>query len=166
MRTGIAMGSNLGDRRAHLRKGRERILQLPKVSEPFLISGLYETEPVGCEPGAARFLNAVLEVDFEGNPQRFLRELKAIEVSLGRRQDHPQNVSRSLDLDLLYMGDRMIEDGELQLPHPRLAKRRFVLVPLADIRPELVLPGQTESVYLLLNRLIDKAEVVRLAAEW
>jgi 2-amino-4-hydroxy-6-hydroxymethyldihydropteridine diphosphokinase len=166
MRAGIAVGSNLGDRRAQLRTAREEILELPEVSAPFLFSALYETEPVGCELGAAKFLNAVLEIGFEGDAERLLQGLRAIEASLGRQRDHVQNAPRTLDLDLLYVGGRVIDRAELQLPHPRMQTRRFVLAPLADIRSELILPEQTESVRTLLERLTDKSTVVRIADEW
>ena len=71
-----------------------------------------------------------------------LEQLIGIEEALGRKRDHPKNISRNIDLDLLYCADRQIHDGRLQLPHPRMHSRKFVLQPLADIRPDLVLPGQ------------------------
>ena len=82
-----------------------------------------------------------------------LKQLMRIEEALGRRRDHPKNVSRMIDIDLLYCGDRKIEDERSQLPHPRLHLRKFVLQPLADIRPGLVLPGQAKTVRQLLEEL-------------
>jgi 2-amino-4-hydroxy-6-hydroxymethyldihydropteridine diphosphokinase len=166
MRAGVALGSNLGDRLGQLQLAREKILRLSGVTAPFLFSALYETEPVGCEATAGKFLNATLELGFEDEPGRLLRQLRTIEISLGRKPDHERNLSRTIDLDLLYFGDTMIDRPELQLPHPRMHLRRFVLVPLADIRPDLILPTHTEPVHVLLARLVDKSAVVRVADEW
>src|SRR4030095_11065754 len=104
------------------------------VKPPVLSSALYETEPVGCEPAAEKFLNAVVEFDYEGGPTRLLERLFKIEETLGRKRNHRRNLSRTIDLDLLYYGDEQIKDERLQLPHPRLHLREFVLRPLADIR--------------------------------
>jgi 2-amino-4-hydroxy-6-hydroxymethyldihydropteridine diphosphokinase len=166
MRAGIALGSNLANRRAYLHSACEQILRIPRSRAPFLFSSLYETDPVGCEPGAQKFLNAAMELEYEGEPEDLLRELRKIEESLGRDPDHARNASRTVDLDLLYFGDRTINREELQLPHPRLHLRRFVLTPLADIRPGLVLPGQTDPVRALLENLTDNSAVVRVADEW
>ena len=166
MRVGVALGSNLGDRTGNMRRAREAILQLNDVREPFLFSRLYETDPIGCEPGAQKFLNAVMEMEYSGEPEELLGELRLIEESLGRDPDHARNTSRTIDLDLLYFGDRTIDRAGLQLPHPRLYERRFVLAPLADIRPDLILPNQTKSVAALLENLTDNSAVVRVADEW
>ena len=95
-----------------------------------------------------------------------MHKLAAIENLLGRPPAHARNVSRKIDLDLLYFGDLEIETAELQLPHPRMTERKFVLRPLADIAPDQVLPKQTESVRTLLLRIPDTGAVVRVAAEW
>ncbi len=166
MRAGVALGSNLGERLANLRNAREDIAALGGVRPPMRASAIYETEPVGCEKGAARFLNAAIEFGYAGEAQELLRELAAIEKLLGRPAPHARNVSREIDLDLLYFGDLEIETAELQLPHPRVTEREFVLRPLADITPDLVLPKQTESVHALLFRLISAGAVVRITTEW
>jgi len=166
MRAGIALGSNLGERLANLRNARKDVAALPGVLPPMRASAIYETEPVGCERGAAKFLNAAIEFGYAGEARNLLRSLAAIEKLLGRSASHERNVSRTIDLDLLYFGGMEIETEELQLPHPRLTEREFVLRPLADIRPELVLPKQTEAVGVLLLRLPDAGAVVRVAAEW
>ena len=157
MRTAVALGSNLGDRLENLRVARKAIFDLANVKPPILSSAVYETEPVGCEPGAGKFLNAVVEFEYEGDPARLLEQLIQIEEMLGRKRDHPQNVSRTIDIDLLYCGDQRINDERLQLPHPRLHLRKFVLRPLADIRPDLVLPGETKTVSDLLADFNDLA---------
>jgi 2-amino-4-hydroxy-6-hydroxymethyldihydropteridine diphosphokinase len=166
MRTAVALGSNLGDRLGNLCAARMAIAALSNVDPPILSSAVYETEPVDCEPGAAKFLNAVVEFDYEGDPASLLEQLMRIEEALGRRRDHPKNVSRTIDIDLLYCGDRKIEDQRLQLPHPKLQLRSFVLQPLADIRPGLVLPGQTKSVSRLLEELKESSAVVRFIDNW
>ena len=166
MRTGVALGSNLGDRLANLRTTRKAILQLPGVTPPVLASAIYETEPIDCEPDAGKFLNAVLEFDYEGNPLELLKRLGELEQALGRLSDRPHNVSRKIDIDLLYFGATKIDKRELQLPHPRMHLRRFVLQPLADIRPDLVLPNQTKTVRKLLAQLDESGRVVRHSSGW
>jgi 2-amino-4-hydroxy-6-hydroxymethyldihydropteridine diphosphokinase len=166
MRTAVALGSNLGDRLGNLCAARKAIVDLSNVKPPILSSAIYETEPVDCEPGANKFLNAVVEFDYEGDPASLLEQLMRIEETLGRRRVHPKNVSRTIDIDLLYCGDRKIEDERLQLPHPRLHLRKFVLQPLADIRCDLVLPGQAKTVRQLLEELKESAAVVRFLDNW
>jgi 2-amino-4-hydroxy-6-hydroxymethyldihydropteridine diphosphokinase len=166
MRTAVALGSNLGDRLANLRAARQAIVDLPKVTPPVLASSIYETDAVGCEPGAGKFLNTVLEFDFDGDPVELLKQVQAIEESLGREREHARNVSRQIDIDLLYCGDDKIDNERLHLPHPRMHLRKFVLQPLADIRPELTLPNQTKSVRELLAQADDSAKVVRLLESW
>jgi 2-amino-4-hydroxy-6-hydroxymethyldihydropteridine diphosphokinase len=166
MRAGVAVGSNLGERLANLRNARRDIAALSGVLPPMRSSAIYETEPVGCEKGAGKFLNAALEFGYAGDAQELLRALAAIERLLGRSGAHARNISRTIDLDLLYFGELEIETAELQLPHPRITEREFVLWPLADIRPDLVLPRQTEPVGALLLQLTSTGEVVRMMAEW
>jgi 2-amino-4-hydroxy-6-hydroxymethyldihydropteridine diphosphokinase len=166
MRAGIALGSNLGDRLETLRAARYRIERLPKTEKPVVASPIYETAPVDCEPGAPTFLNAVIEIGYSGPAEELLHELRDIEATLGRPREHAKNTSRTLDLDLLYFGDATIARSDLQLPHPRMHERRFVLQPLSDIRPELVLPQQTESVASLLARSPETPPLLREASEW
>jgi 2-amino-4-hydroxy-6-hydroxymethyldihydropteridine diphosphokinase len=166
MRAGVAVGSNLGERLANLRNARKDIAAVSGVLPPMRSSAIYETEPVGCEKGAGKFFNAAIEFGFAGEAEDLLRSLAAIEKLLGRSGTHARNVSRTIDLDLLYFGELEVETAELQLPHPRITEREFVLRPLADIRPDLVLPRQTESVGALLLQLTSTGEVVRITAEW
>ena len=166
MRTAVALGSNIGDRLENLRAARKTILNLANVKPPILSSAVYETEPVGCEPGAGKFLNAVVEFEYEDDPARLLEQLIQIEEALGRKRDHPQNVSRTIDIDLLYCGDQRINDERLQLPHPRLHLREFVLRPVADIRPDLVLAGQKRAIRELLAEVKQFGDVVRYADTW
>ena len=166
MRTAIALGSNLGDRLANLAAGREAVLRLPDVSAPALQSRVYETEPVGTGPDAGPFLNAVIEIEFTGAPHTLLAALRSIESALGRPTRHPRNAPRTLDLDILYIGDLVMHDDALILPHPRLHLRRFVIAPLNDIRPDLHLPGQSHTVAELLARLDDPSAVTLFTEAW
>jgi 2-amino-4-hydroxy-6-hydroxymethyldihydropteridine diphosphokinase len=166
MRTAVALGSNLGNRLENLQAARRQIISVADVQPPILSSGIYETEPVDCEPGALKFLNAVVEFGYEGDPIHLLEQLVRIEGGLGRKRDHRKNVSRTIDIDLLYCGDRGIDNERLRLPHPRMHLRKFVLQPLADIRPDLILPNQTRTVADLLAELGDCGSVVRLASDW
>jgi 2-amino-4-hydroxy-6-hydroxymethyldihydropteridine diphosphokinase len=166
MRTAVGFGSNLGGRLGNLHAAREAILEFSDVSPPIVSSPVYETEPVNCEAGAGKFLNAVVEFEYEGDPVILLARFIRIEEALGRKWDHPKNVSRIIDIDLLYCGDQQIDNGQLQLPHPRIHSRKFVLKPLADIRPDLVLPGQTKTLGDLLEQVRESGEVVRFADDW
>jgi len=166
MRTGLALGSNLGERLANLRAARQSIVNLCDVKPPVLSSPIYEAEAVDCEPGAAKFLNAVLEIEYDGDPSELLERLVPIEESLGRERDHARNVSRQIDIDLLYAGDVRVENERLQLPHPRMHLRRFVLQPLADIRPDLILPDKKDTVHELLEQTEDSTKVIRFAESW
>jgi 2-amino-4-hydroxy-6-hydroxymethyldihydropteridine diphosphokinase len=166
MRTAVGLGSNLGDRLDNLRAARKAILGLSTVKPPILSSPIYETDPVDCERGAEKFLNAVVEFDYEGDPANLLEQLIRIEEGLGRKRDHAKNVSRTIDIDLLYWGQRNIENERLQLPHPRMHLRKFVLQPLADIRPDFVLYGQKKTVSELLKELGKSGEVIRFAESW
>jgi len=166
MRTGVALGSNLGDRLSNLHAARTAIVDLARVRPPILYSAIYETDPVDCEPGAGKFWNAVLEFDYAGDPLELLKSLREIEKTLGRAPDHPHNVSRKIDLDLLYFGDISMDSDELQLPHPRMHLRKFVLQPVADIGPNLILPGQSKTVRELLAKLSESTKVIRLTNNW
>ena len=166
MRIGVALGSNLGDRMANLCAARNAIVDLANVKPPVLSSPIYETEPVDCEPGAGKFLNAVLEIEYDGNPSELLEQLVRVEESLGRKRDHAKNASRKIDIDLLYAGDLSVENERLQLPHPRMHLRKFVLRPLADIRPDLLLSDQRITAGGLLAQIKDSTKVICFVEKW
>ena len=108
-----------------------------------------ETEPVDCPPGSPSFLNAVAEIRVDPAklpPRALLERLQAFESERGRAIQRGVNAPRPLDLDIIYYGDRMVNEPGLVIPHPRADQRRFVLEPLAALRPKLVLPGQTKNV--------------------
>jgi 2-amino-4-hydroxy-6-hydroxymethyldihydropteridine diphosphokinase len=127
---------------------------------------VYETEPIGTGPDAGHFLNAVVEVEFRGQPSELLDALQTIEAAQGRPSKRPRNAPRTLDLDILYVGNLVLSNQEIVIPHPRLHLRRFVLAPLANIRPDLILPGQHNTVAELLGLLADPAKVEVTAREW
>lgn len=166
MRAGIALGSNIGDRLAQLRSGREAVLRLPGVTGPARCSRVYETEPVGTGPDSGPFLNAVMEVEYEGHPVALLDKLQQIEAEHGRPSKRPRNAPRALDLDILYVGNLVLTNEECVIPHPRLHLRRFVLAPLHDIRPNLILPGQQQTIASLFEELQDPAAVEVYADQW
>ena len=134
----IGLGSNLGDREANLRRAVEAV----DASSTWLkrVSSFRDTEPVGFEK-QPRFLNAAMEVGTVLSARELLESLLEIEQRLGRVRDGQRFGPRKIDLDLLVYGDSSIVEPGLSVPHPRLHERRFVLEPLAEIAPQLVIPG-------------------------
>jgi len=137
----LGLGSNVGDRQAHLR-GAVAALREHGV-EVEAISSLYETEPVGEVLDQPDFLNAVARIRTGLEPEELLYLCKAIEVEQGRMLGGQAHGPRPLDLDLLLLGDLKLETDRLTLPHPQVTSRRFVLKPLLELDPELTLPGGT-----------------------
>lgn len=163
MRFGIALGSNLGDRVENLRRGLALLGEHMPDLRVAACGGVYETEPVDCAPGTQAFLNTVVEATAPCSPHDLHTHLKAVEQALGRPEQRERNSPRTLDLDLLYADEVISDDPVLILPHPRLHLRRFVLQPLADIRPDLVLPGFSTDIATLLQQLADNpADVLRV----
>ncbi|HEX4644009.1 MAG TPA: 2-amino-4-hydroxy-6-hydroxymethyldihydropteridine diphosphokinase [Verrucomicrobiae bacterium] len=163
----VALGSNLGDSPSVIRQAFERLQGLS--DEPLLKSSLWETAPVDCPPGSPAFVNAMagLAPRAGETPETLLNKLQTLEKEFGRRPKKVLNEPRTLDLDLIAFGDMIRSTPQLVLPHPRARERRFVLEPLSEIAPDLVLPGQTRSVRELLRELIQKGQaqvssVVRL----
>ena len=151
----IALGSNVGDRAAMLERAMAAMnLAGIRVSQQ---SSFYVTEPVDA-PGQARFLNAVVEAETSLLPLQLLHALLRIERELGRRRITPHG-PRTIDLDILFYGSSVIRSKELQVPHPRLSERRFVLVPLAQIAPEFRHPALHKSITQLLAETPDRSEV-------
>ena len=153
----IALGSNLGDSRATLTSTVARLQELSAV--PLVKSSLIETAPVDCPPGSPRFLNAVVGLvpRPDETPESLLAKLQALEKEFGRQPRKVLNEARPLDLDLIAFGKETRATVHLTLPHPRAHLRRFVLQPLAEIAPDLILPGQTRSVTELLKTLVGNS---------
>ncbi len=159
MRAGIALGSNIEPRLVYLQAARRRLFSLHHGPQPVLCSKVYETSPVDCPAQSPLFLNAALEFFTEMQPQQLLNKLKSIERDLGRSPTQERNSPRTIDIDLLYCDDIALSESNLTIPHPQIAKRRFVLRPLADIRPKLVLPHFTRNVEELLAELKSDEKV-------
>src|SRR5436853_460918 len=104
----VALGANLGDRLGNLKAARHEISKVAGVVPPVIASPIYETQAVGCEPGAGTFLNAVVEFSYQGDPLCLFEQLRQIEVALGRPAKHQRNMSRPIDIDLLYCGEAVI----------------------------------------------------------
>jgi 2-amino-4-hydroxy-6-hydroxymethyldihydropteridine diphosphokinase len=130
-----------------------------------LVSSIFETSPIDCAPGTNPYLNAAVEIQFGRHPIVLLDALLDIEREMGRPSKHPRNAPRTIDLDLLYVGNLILNNPEIIIPHPRLPQRRFVLDPLSQIAPELVLPGQSKTIRALLENLTDNELVVRTEAQ-
>lgn len=109
------------------------------------LSRIFRTEPVDCVPGTPEFANAVVTGHWPGTPRELLAVTQALEVAAGRPREHGYHEARSLDLDILLVGEWRVEEPELQVPHPRAAERNFVLDPLRDIAPELEMKLRVKS---------------------
>ena len=159
----IALGSNLGDSQSVLR---EAIQQLQAISrQPLVQSSLWQTSPVDCPPGLPPFVNAVVALvpGAQETPESLFAKLQAMEKEFGRQPKKVLNEPRPLDLDLIAFGREMRNTPELTLPHPRAHLRRFVLQPLSEIAPRLILPGQAKTIAELLGNLPANEALLRLA---
>ncbi|HEY1855504.1 MAG TPA: 2-amino-4-hydroxy-6-hydroxymethyldihydropteridine diphosphokinase [Solirubrobacterales bacterium] len=137
----LGLGSNAGDPAAHLRAA---VILLPEQGvEVEACSSTYLTEPVGEILEQPDFLNAALRIATELEPEELLDACKAVEAERGRSFDAPRHSPRPLDVDLLLLGDLEYESDRLTLPHPQVSSRRFVLVPLLELDPDLTLPDGT-----------------------
>jgi len=145
----LGLGSNLGDREANLREACRRLQAGGVHLGP--CSSLYDTEPWGMAE-QPRFLNAACRGETALQPRELLRLAKQIERALGRREG-PRYGPRPVDIDILLYNDLILQSTELTIPHPRLRERAFVLAPLAEIAPDLVVPGDGRTVRELLAAL-------------
>jgi 2-amino-4-hydroxy-6-hydroxymethyldihydropteridine diphosphokinase len=138
MRAAVGLGSNLGDRRAHLDAA---VAALRELGDVVAVSSLYETAPIGGPP-QGDYLNAVAVLDTDLDPAELLETLLAFEADRGR-QRAVQFGPRTLDLDLLLYGNEVVDEPGLAVPHPRMTERRFVLEPLLEVWPDATLPDGT-----------------------
>lgn len=159
----IGLGANLGDAAATLASARRELGRLGRITA---VSSLYRTAPVGGPPGQPPYLNAVLQLEPRAglSANQLLQELLAVERKHGReRRVHWE--ARTLDLDLLAFGRQVLQDSDLELPHPRMLERAFVLVPLVELLPGWVHPVSGVSAADALAKL-DPAGVERLHGAW
>jgi 2-amino-4-hydroxy-6-hydroxymethyldihydropteridine diphosphokinase len=159
----VALGSNLGDSRGVILNAMARLQQFS--DEPILKSSLWQTTPVDCPPDSPKFINAVVGMvpRKEETPESLLEKLQKLEKGFGRTPKKILNEPRPLDLDLIAYGHETRKTPHLTLPHPRAHLRHFVLQPLSEIAPDLILPGQAKSVSQLLAELPAGNSVERLA---
>jgi 2-amino-4-hydroxy-6-hydroxymethyldihydropteridine diphosphokinase len=150
----IALGSNLGDRRAHLEFAFARLREL---LANLRTSSIYETEPVDVPNEQPRFLNAAAVGETTLTPRELLNALLSIERACGRERPFA-GAARTLDLDLVLMGERIVDEEGLVIPHPRFRERQFVLEPLAAIAPELRDPVSGQTVEELFRSLVPRAD--------
>lgn len=135
----VSIGSNLGERMYALQGALDALSDTPEVWVTG-ISSVYETEPVDAPEGSKSFLNAVLTLDTTLSARTLLDRCHAVEAAYGRERGE-LNAPRTLDVDLIVVGDRHADDDDLKLPHPRAAERAFVLVPWSELEPDAEIPG-------------------------
>jgi 2-amino-4-hydroxy-6-hydroxymethyldihydropteridine diphosphokinase len=156
----IGIGSNLGDRRANALEASRRVGELP-TTRVVRASSLYESEPLG--DAKTWFVNSVIEIETELAVEAMLKKLKAIEEEMGRKRVKGKRWgSRIIDLDILLWNHEVIQKRTLKVPHPEMHKRRFVLMPLAELAPHVIHPQIGSSVSALLATVPDKKRVTLL----
>jgi 2-amino-4-hydroxy-6-hydroxymethyldihydropteridine diphosphokinase len=155
----VALGSNLGERMASLQGAVDALADTPDLWLTS-VSSVYETTPVDCPPEAKTFLNAVILLDTTLPAKRLMDRCLAIEDAFHRERDGIPNAPRTLDVDLIVVGDRRSDEDFLRLPHPRAAERAFVLRPWHDLEPDAVLPDHG-PIAELLEKADDAGMVLR-----
>lgn len=157
----LSLGSNLGDRMTNLRKALE-LLNAAKIGVR-RVSPFYKTEPVDFHP-QARFINCVLEAETDLMPLQLLRACQSVERALRRRPGIDKG-PRPIDIDILLYENTVVLSAMLEIPHPRMADRRFVLIALREIAPYLRHPVTQQTIPQMLGALTDSSQVVRLKEE-
>ncbi len=147
-RTVVSLGSNLGDRFANLQGAVDALADTPEVWITN-VSAVYESEPIGAPEGSDTFLNAVVLFDTTLSAARLIDRMHAIEDAFGREREGIVNAPRTLDVDLIVVGDRRSNEDWLRLPHPRAAERAFVLQPWYDLEPDAEIPDHGRVADLL-----------------
>ncbi|MEE9368988.1 MAG: 2-amino-4-hydroxy-6-hydroxymethyldihydropteridine diphosphokinase [Pontiella sp.] len=167
MEIGFSLGSNLYNRKRLLMQAKNLLLSAPRTS--FVDqSPIYETTPVDVKPEYQdmAYLNSVVVVESELPLDSWLSYIGKIENNLGRERSEDRNAPRTIDVDIIYAGNQIIDSGGLEVPHPRWAERRFVVQPLCDVRPKLVLPETSKNVAQILQALPIDAGLTVFDERW
>jgi 2-amino-4-hydroxy-6-hydroxymethyldihydropteridine diphosphokinase len=144
----VSIGSNVGDRLTNLQGALDSLADTPEVWLT-AVSSVYETAPVDAPDGSQDFLNAIVLLDTTLSARTLLERALAVEAAFGRERSGERNEPRTLDVDLIVVGDRRADEEDLTLPHPRAAERAFVLVPWLELEPEAEIPGAGPVVELI-----------------
>jgi 2-amino-4-hydroxy-6-hydroxymethyldihydropteridine diphosphokinase len=155
----LGLGTNLGDREALLERTLELITE--SVGPVSACSGIYETQPWGFE-SRNNFLNMVVQIHTELSPAGLLKKLTRIENQLGRKRGDKKYISRSIDIDILLYGNRVINKPDLIIPHPLIRERKFVLVPLCELAAEIIHPALKKTFATLLKECRDERYVKKV----
>jgi 2-amino-4-hydroxy-6-hydroxymethyldihydropteridine diphosphokinase len=153
----LSLGSNLGDREKHLCEAISRLGELGVIRK---VSAYYETQPVEVQTEQPWFLNCALAIETELMPLAFLGRMLAVEQSMGRIRTEPKG-PRTIDIDIVFFGDDVLDTPELTVPHPAMQQRRFVLEPLAEIAPAIVHPVLKRTVRELFDSLPADSGLVK-----
>ncbi|MCX7918430.1 MAG: 2-amino-4-hydroxy-6-hydroxymethyldihydropteridine diphosphokinase [bacterium] len=159
----ISLGSNLGDRSQNIQQAIDYLYACPQV-KILKISSLYKTEPWGPHKDQPEFLNAVIKLQTDLGPEALHRYLQEIEYKLHRKRNK-KGGPRTIDLDILFFGKILIDDENLKVPHPEIANRAFVLIPLAEIAPKLYHPVLKKTIATLLSELKARARTASKKGE-
>ena len=167
MEIGFSLGSNLGDKLSFLKIARNKLLE-KKDGVLLEQSSVYLTKPVNVPEMYLKhiFLNAVIIIETDISAEYWLNHLSNIEREMGRIRGEQINQPRFIDIDIVYYSNQIIDTPNLKIPHPRCFERGFVLAPLAEVRPNLILPGQAKKVYKLWESLQDKEGLKKTLDSW
>jgi 2-amino-4-hydroxy-6-hydroxymethyldihydropteridine diphosphokinase len=155
----LGLGTNLGDRESNLNKALELIGK--SVGRIDSCSGIYETESWGFQ-SENNFLNMVIKIQTSLKPTDLIKEIQLIEGQLGRIKESRQYASRTIDIDILLYSNLVIDKSYLTIPHPLIQDRKFVLVPLCDLAPEMIHPVLSKTFVVLLKECKDEREVKKI----